>query len=72
MGIKSRRLREKTYRINEISAAAKKIFFEKGYKHATIDEIAAGAELSKGTIFLYFKTKDELYISLMMPALEEE
>ncbi len=71
MGTKSRRLREKENRINEIRAAAKKVFFEKGYKHATIDEIAAEAEVSKGTIYLYFKTKDELYIYLMMPALEE-
>lgn len=51
--------------------AAKKVFFQKGYLNTTISEIATKARVSNGTIYLYFKSKDDLYLSLMMPALEE-
>lgn len=51
--------------------AAKRVFFQKGYLNTTINEIATKARVSNGTIYLYFKSKDDLYLSLMMPALEE-
>jgi len=62
---------KKKERIEEIMTAAKTIFSKKGYFGSTIDEIAKVAGISKGTIYLYFKNKDDLYISLMMPLLEE-
>ncbi len=65
MGIAERREREKRERINTIILAARDLFFEKGYR-ATMDEIAERAELSKGTLYLYFKSKDELYISVIL------
>jgi AcrR family transcriptional regulator len=71
MGTRERRLRERNRRIREIEVAAKKIFFKKGYQNTTMEEIAAIAEVSKGTIYLYFKNKDDLYVTLMMTALEE-
>mgnify|MGYP006278766853 FL=1 len=69
MGIKERREREKLQRQNDILDAAENVFFEKGYGTATMDDVAAEAELSKGTLYLYFKTKEELYFGLTHRAL---
>lgn len=69
--IRERREREKTQRIQSIFEAAKKVFFSKGYLRATMDEIALEAQISKPTIYQYFKTKDDLYFCLMMPVIEE-
>jgi len=49
----------------EIIEAARTVFFQKGLQASTMDEIAARAELSKGTLYLYFKSKEELYVSLL-------
>lgn len=65
------RTKEKEERVKEIIAAAKAVFFEKGYFGSTIDEIAQRAGISKGTVYLYFKNKDELYASLMLPMVDE-
>lgn len=69
--IRERKKREKDQRIQDILAAAKKVFFSKGYLRTTMDEIAFEAEISKPTIYQYFRTKDELYSALMLPFLEE-
>ncbi|MBN2299351.1 MAG: TetR/AcrR family transcriptional regulator [Deltaproteobacteria bacterium] len=69
--IRQRKKRERDQRINGILSAAKKVFFSKGYLKTTMDEIAFEAEISKPTIYQYFKTKDELYSALMLPFLEE-
>jgi len=69
--IRERREREKTQRIQSIFEAAKKVFFSKGYLRATMDEIALEAQISKPTIYQYFKTKDDLYFCLMLPVIEE-
>lgn len=66
MGIEERREREKERRRNEIIDAAEKIFFSRGYKEATVDEIAEEAELSKGTVYIYFNSKDDLYHAIIM------
>jgi AcrR family transcriptional regulator len=63
--LKKPRVMEKPARIREIQNAARKIFFENGYLSTTVDEIAKSAGVAKGTIYLYFKNKDDLYISLM-------
>jgi len=70
MGIRERKEREKKQRIDQILRAARKVFFEKGYSAATIEEIAKEAELSQATIYLYFKSKDDLYTTLILPGLE--
>ena len=69
--IRERKKREKDLRIQGILSAAKKVFFSKGYLRTTMDEIAFEAEVSKPTIYQYFRTKDELYSALMLPFLEE-
>ncbi|MBN1415071.1 MAG: TetR/AcrR family transcriptional regulator [Bacteroidales bacterium] len=64
MGIIERRKREKERRRNDILDAAEKVFFKKGIEQSTMDDVAAKAELSKGTIYLYFKSKEELYFAI--------
>jgi AcrR family transcriptional regulator len=66
MGIKERKERERGRRRQQIMAAAKRVFTEKSYTKATMEDIAREAELSPGTIYLYFKNKDELFASLSL------
>lgn len=48
-------------RPREICAAALAVFAEKGFAAARLDEIAQRAGVSKGTLYLYFKDKEELF-----------
>lgn len=64
MGIAERREREKEQRKNDIINAAERIFFSKGLENATMDDVAEEAELSKGTLYLYFKNKEDLYLAI--------
>lgn len=48
-------------RPREICAAALEVFAEKGFAAARLDEIARRAGVSKGTLYLYFKDKEELF-----------
>lgn len=49
--------------------AAKRVFSIKSFSKATMEDIAKEAELSPGTIYLYFKNKDELFASLSLRVL---
>jgi TetR/AcrR family transcriptional regulator len=60
-----RRQREQVERRKSILKAAREVFFKKGFMAATMDAIADRCGLAKGTIYLYFKSKEELYVSLM-------
>ncbi len=64
MGITERKEREKEQRREDIINAAQEVFFEKGLALATMDEIAERAELSKGTLYLYYKSKEDLYLAV--------
>src|SRR3989337_1766161 len=48
-------------RPGEICAAALAVFAEKGFAAARLDEIAKRAGVSKGTLYLYFKDKEDLF-----------
>lgn len=52
-------------RIPEICDAAAKVFSEKGYLTATLGDIAHGAGLTKGGIYHYFSTKEELFFLIL-------
>lgn len=69
MGISERKEREKARRRNEIIDAAEEIFFKKGIESATMDEVAEQAELSKGTLYLYFNSKEELHFAINLRAM---
>lgn len=70
MGITERKKREKKQRRNDIIDAAERVFFSKGISNATMDDVAETAELSKGTLYLYFKSKEELYLAVNLRGLE--
>lgn len=69
MGIAERKEREKESRKESIIDAAQKVFFEKGLLLSTMDEIAESAELAKGTLYLYYHSKEDLYLAVMMRGL---
>lgn len=70
MGIQERKRREREHRRRQITDAARKVFSGKGFTKTTMEDIAREAELSPGTLYLYFKNKDELYASLSVKILE--
>lgn len=70
MGIPERKEREKEHRREEIIDAAQRVFFQKGLTVATMDEIAEAAELSKGTLYLYYKSKEDLYLAVMLRGMD--
>src|SRR6187200_1603345 len=53
-----------------ILEAALEVFARKGFHEAKISEIARAAGVADGTIYLYFKNKDDLLISLFESRLE--
>jgi AcrR family transcriptional regulator len=59
------------FRTREILAATKNVMERLGVEAATMDEIAAAAGVAKGTIYLYFRSKDELIYALMSQVGEE-
>jgi AcrR family transcriptional regulator len=63
-GAAARRAREKRERREAILDAAERVFGEKGAAHATMEDVADAAEVSKGTVYLYFKSKDDLFVAL--------
>ncbi len=65
MGTVERRQREREQRYDDILGAAKRIFFTKGFNDTTMDDIANEAELSKGTLYLYFRNKEDLAHAIM-------
>ena len=66
MGIQERKERERDRRRQQIMIAATRVFSEKDFNKATMEDIAKEAELSPGTLYLYFKNKDELFASLSL------
>ena len=70
MGIEERKEREKERRRQQIMVAAKRVFSEKGFSKTTMEDIAREAELSTGTLYLYFKNKEELFASLSFRILQ--
>jgi AcrR family transcriptional regulator len=52
--------------------AAAKVFAERGYQAASIDEIAAAAGLSKGAVYWNFSSKDELFHALLEERIDRQ
>src|SRR5258708_30153337 len=66
-----RRQRERLQRRREIFATAERVLGEKGYHQASIEEIARAAEFGTGTMYLYFKDKETLYLELFEQKIRE-
>lgn len=50
-------------RPEEIATAALHVFAQRGLHQTTLDDVAKEAGVSKGTIYLYFKSKEELFVA---------
>lgn len=57
--------RRKEARPQELLEAALEVFAEKGFNAARVEDIAERAGVSKGTVYLYFETKEEVFRSLV-------
>jgi AcrR family transcriptional regulator len=68
---RARREREKEKRRQSILQAAREVFFENGFHRATVDAVAKRAEVSKGTVYLYFVSKETILAHLLLEGLYE-
>jgi TetR/AcrR family transcriptional regulator len=59
--VRAKRERRKEARPGELLAAALDLFVEKGFAATRVEEVAQRAGVSKGTLFLYFSSKEELF-----------
>jgi TetR/AcrR family transcriptional regulator len=65
-----RKQHERHVRRRRIQRAAREVFAEKGYAKTSIEQVARQASLSVGAIYLYFRSKEDLYVSLLEETLE--
>ncbi len=70
MGIKERREREKNDRIQAILQATKTLILEKGVNNTAMEDISQLSELSIGSIYWYFRNKEEVVISLLFAGIK--
>ncbi len=70
MSTHARRVREREERRDSILRAARQVFIQDGFYSATVDRIAEQAEVSKGTIYLYFESKATILAHLLLEGLE--
>jgi AcrR family transcriptional regulator len=59
-------------RRSRILSAAARVFAEKGFRHATIRDVANAAKIADGTIYNYFKNKDALLTALFQQLSQSE
>lgn len=62
-------IRRKDARPEEITAAALALFVERGYANTRLEDVAARAGVSKGTLYLYFTNKQELFKAVVREGL---
>lgn len=51
---------------DSILDAARALFSREGYSATSVDDVAAEAGIGKGTVYLYFKSKEELYLAALL------
>jgi AcrR family transcriptional regulator len=71
MGLLERREKEKDNRRMLILKSARTLFFAKGFKNVTVDKIAKYSELGKGSIYLYFNSKEEIYAQILLQDIDK-
>jgi len=52
-------------RRGEILAAAIKVFGKKGFADTSVDDVAAAAKIAKGTLYLYFRSKEDIFVTAL-------
>ena len=71
MSVQERHRRERHARGQAILAAAAKVFARHGLEGATIEMVAREAEVAVGTIYLYYSSRDDLYLNLIAERAEQ-
>jgi AcrR family transcriptional regulator len=66
-----RRERERVARRDDILRAAREVFGSRGFQEATLDEVASRAELAKGTLYNYFRNKEEIFRQIVADLLDD-
>jgi AcrR family transcriptional regulator len=62
---------DQSVRKKQIMEKAKELFAKKGYHPVTVDEIAQSCDVAKGTLYLYFNSKADLFIEIFVTAHRE-
>ena len=70
MTLVTRRLKEKEQRRKAILKASQRLFSRKGYQAVSVEDIARKARISKGTVYLYFHSKEEIYAQILLNDIE--
>lgn len=63
-------MNNKEDKYNKIIETAEKLFFENNYEEVSMSKIAKNAGIAKGTLYLYFSSKQDLYFSIVVKALD--
>jgi AcrR family transcriptional regulator len=71
MAIKKLKEREALWRKTELLTAARTIFTRKGFHRATMDDVAREAGISKGALYLYFPSKEKMFMALIEKGLND-
>lgn len=67
----TRRSRERDARREVILTTARGLFLKNGISGTTMDDVSRSCELAKGTLYLYFRSKDEVAFAVLLRATEE-
>ena len=59
------------FRTSGILEAARSVFAERGYSDATVDDIANAAGVAKGTVYLYYRSKKDIYFAALKFGIEQ-
>ncbi|MCH8863650.1 MAG: TetR/AcrR family transcriptional regulator, partial [Proteobacteria bacterium] len=70
MGVRERREREREARKSAVLDAARELFLKRGFNGTTTKQIAKKCELSEATLFFYFRSKNEIFTSLLFEGIE--
>jgi len=70
VGVKERREREREARRRAVLDATRELVREQGFNSTTTRKIAERCELSEATLFFYFRSKDEIFTSLLFEGVE--
>jgi AcrR family transcriptional regulator len=70
-GILSRKQRERVRHGNEMLDAAERVFARKGFHAASMADVAEEAEFAVGTLYNFFKSKEDLYRALFLRKIDQ-
>ncbi|MQA04975.1 MAG: TetR family transcriptional regulator [Streptosporangiales bacterium] len=65
VGSRGKKAEQRKASVERLMTLARKHFIERGYDATTVDQIAAGAGMSKGAVYFYFKSKANLLLALI-------